>query len=456
MLGVRGIWLAQILGVEMFGVWALFRVALSYGPFGDLGALRGLEVEVAAAPAQRDGARERAAVARTVLGFSLLVFGGVAAACLGIAGLVSDRLVMIALIGIAGGLFVDRLWAYGIIYVRSSGRLTRFAVVELCHSALHLVLAGALALLFGLPGALAGFVLASVGAIALLARQIPARPALSGPRLRALLRIGFPISVSLLLMTTLNTVDRLVIGVMQGVEQLGYYAFAVSLAMFGAALGHVVRMVVFPDVYRDARATGTEATVSAHLERTLMPFAWLFPPLLGIIALALDPAVAQVLPAYESAVPAARIFIFTGVAMGLAGLANLAIVATGRQRVVPSLTVGAVLLSLLLAVTALAAGTGLEGLATATLIGRVAYVAALLAVVVITLRTHALAPQLLRLLGPLVWCAALVAILRHVLPEATWTATALVGALYLLGLEPLAPGIATVVRALKAEAAAGD
>jgi hypothetical protein len=47
--------------------------------------------------------------------------------------------------------------------------------------------------------------------------------------------------------------------------------------------------------------------------------------------------------------------------------------------------------------------------------------------------------QLLRLLDALDRCTALAAILRPVLPEATWSATALVAALDLLALVPLAP-----------------
>ena len=108
------------------------------------------------------------------------------------------------------------------------------------------------------------------------------------------------------------------------------YAFAVAVSGVGVVIGHVIRTVLFPEVFRLARRAGADAS-SDYLDQAMLPFAWVFPPAFGLAALALGPAIELILPSYTAAAPAARIFIFIGVVQGLAMVANLGIVASGRQ-----------------------------------------------------------------------------------------------------------------------------
>jgi hypothetical protein len=157
-----------------------------------------------------------------------------------------------------------------------------------------------------------------------------------------------------------------------------------------------------------------------------------------VLALAVDPAVRYFVPAYEPAIPAARIFLFTGVVTGVANLAILGVVAANRQSLLPVRTAAALVLNLILTVAALAAGLGLEGLAAATLLGRMLYAAA---AVVAAARGSGLPDwpaRLVRTLLPLVWCATIVGVLGHMLPAGGIGAiTAVV--VYALCLLPLVP-----------------
>ena len=162
-------------------------------------------------------------------------------------------------------------------------------------------------------------------------------------------------------------------------------------------------------------------------------------PVLGALALMLDPVVRFFAPEYESAIPAARIFLFTGVVAGLANLATLGVVAANRQWQLPGIAAGALVLNLLLAVAALAAGLGLEGLAAAMLVGRTAYASW---IVVVAARGSGLTgwPALLaRTLLPLVWCAVVADVLGHLLPVAGGMAAITAVVLYPLALLPLVP-----------------
>ena len=71
LLGVRGVLLAGLLGPEAFGIWALFRMVLTYGNFAGLGLSGGSSWRWRDAGADRDGAR-RIPWGRTAVGCELV------------------------------------------------------------------------------------------------------------------------------------------------------------------------------------------------------------------------------------------------------------------------------------------------------------------------------------------------------------------------------------------------
>jgi O-antigen/teichoic acid export membrane protein len=198
-----------------------------------------------------------------------------------------------------------------------------------------------------------------------------------------------------------------------GQELLGYYAFGAALASGGAALALAVRTVVFPEVYGEARLAGAATALQRHLERSLMPFATLVPPVLGAVGVCVGPAVALLVPQYAAAVGPARLFLLSGAAMGVVNLAAVGAVAAGSQALLPVYATAALALNLGLGTLALAAGLGLEGAAAASLAGYL-----LFAVAVLRLNARLCGvgrPERLasRAIRPLVWCATAVTLAGH-------------------------------------------
>ena len=74
LLGVRGMLLAGMLGPQLFGVWALFRLVLNYGAFAGIGLQRGIELEVAKVRAP-EHQPVRTAWDRTAVGCTFAIFG---------------------------------------------------------------------------------------------------------------------------------------------------------------------------------------------------------------------------------------------------------------------------------------------------------------------------------------------------------------------------------------------
>jgi O-antigen/teichoic acid export membrane protein len=269
---------------------------------------------------------------------------------------------------------------------------------------------------------------------------VPFRPTLSLKVVRRLLRVGFPLMLTGVTAIALATADRLVVAAMAGTEALGYYAFAASIAGLAASGAWVIRIVILPDVYSHAVRAGAEPAVRHHLEGTLLSYARLFPPLLGLAALAIGPAVVLVLPQFAPAVPPARIFIFTGVTFGLVNLGALALVAADRQRRLPFYAVGALAINLFVSWALLRAGAGLEGVAAGAVLSQALYAA-----VVLDLGANAGgisgARFLIRALTPLAWCGVVVFVIGRLVPGSELTSFAVAIALYLVGLLPLYPSL---------------
>jgi len=446
LIGLRGIVLAGMLGPERFGVWALFRLVLTYGTFVGLGMLRGLELEVARARGPGDAA-VREAWGRTAAGCTLALFGLISLGAIAAAGVVGEAWLRELLWAVAAGLLLERLWFYGLQYLRAAGSLQRFAVLELVQTVGQVVLTLALAAVWGLGGAFLGFALAHLVALAFLTRRAPFRPALDLGRLRELLAIGVPLSVTQLLTAMLVTVDRLFVGAMLGIAALGQYAFAVSVASLGATAALIVRTVVFPDVYGKVGKEDGGGIARAHLAGTVRPFVLVLSPLAGGAALVLVLLAALALPQYLAAAGPACVFVFTGIAQGAVNLAVLAVVAARRERALPLLTLAALLLNAGLAYASLALGFGMLGLAAGAVVGRLAHAAGVLTLVAAAAGVAAPAATAASILWPLAWCAAVTAAVSVTLPPTDPATFLQAAAAYLIGVTPvLAVALRAVLR----------
>ncbi|MFN2433326.1 MAG: lipopolysaccharide biosynthesis protein [Gemmatimonadota bacterium] len=466
LLAARGLTLAALLSPAAFGAWSLFRLAARYATLPGIGALRGLEREISqaaqhpgsdAAPSGLPGSSLASDLtARTSLTFTSLVSLAISAVALAVSFAAADADLVLGLRALAAGMPVEALFLYTLVYVRSRGDLRTYAQLEVLSAAFQLTLCAALAWLLGLPGAFAGFVLAHLCVFARSARRLPLRPALSIGRLRRLLRVGVPQALTIFLGLALVSADKLVVAAYGGMDLLGYYAFAGALAGLAATLGLVIRVVVFQEVYGEAVRSGHVPAVREHLSRTLLPFAWLVPPLVGLAAIAAGPAVQLLLPRYEPALAAARLFVFTGVTSGLLTLAMIAVVAADRQRGLPGRAALALVANLSLSALALRSGAGLTGVAAAAVASQGAYSASVL---LVALRAaHVGRPGLAaaRALLPVGWCVAATAAATALADGPGLGSAGIALGIYGLLLLPLVPFVPDPVRRLSRRSGSGD
>jgi O-antigen/teichoic acid export membrane protein len=452
LLGLRGLLLAKVLGPGAYGAWTLFRIGGRYGLFGGLGVTRGLERELSQARAAAGGdLPDDDLSARTALGFLLTVFSTLAAGAVAASFRVADPVLAMGLRAFAASALTEMLIFYTLTVIRARGELRRYAKLEMLNAGMQLIGVAAGALAWGLEGALAGFVAASVVNAAVTTRRVSLRPALSRDRLTRLLRIGFPQALSMLLGMTLVTADKLTVAAFGGTSLLGYYAFAASVAGLAGSAGWIVRTVVFPEVYGETVSRGQAAALRAHLDRTVLPFAHIYPPLLGLLAFGIGPLTAWALPQYVLAVPAARLYIFTGFTASLITLAALGVVAADRQRLLPLLTGAGLVANAGLSALALVLGAGIEGAAAGAILSQAGCAASVLWLALRAGQDPRPTAEALRALLPLFWCAVVVHGLGELLPGNAVREALLAAGAYVLLLFPLLPRMRAHARGLLAE-----
>ncbi len=440
LFGIRSIVLATLLGPVAFGGWALLRLSMRYASLAGLGVFRGMELELMRTRRSDGGDCDDArAAAGAALGFILSVSGTLAAAAIAASFLIREPQVALVLRGFAAAVMLEQVYSYALIWTRVRTNLRRYATLEITNAALQAVFTAAFAALWGLPGAFIGLACASATAILVTSSWVEFRPALRLAPLVRLLRVGVPVAVSMMLGTALSTGDRWVVAGFGGARLLGYYAFAASVAGLAASFAWVIRTVVFPDVYGEARSIGAAAALKSHFERTVLPFARLYPPLLGLLACLLGPAIALVMPKYLPAVAPARLFLMSGGAAGLVSLGALGAVAAGRQRSLPAISGSALLVTLTLSLLAIRSGAGLEAVAAASFAGQLIYAGCVLW---LNFRESGVPEPgrfLMAALTPLLWSTVSALLIGRLLPGLDLESGALGALAYLLLLAPLAP-----------------
>jgi O-antigen/teichoic acid export membrane protein len=438
MLAIRGVLLALLLGPSAFGTWALLRLGMRYSSLAGLSVYRGLELELLQGRV-KSTSEHPSAPATAALGFVLVLSGGLAALALGASFVVQDPTDRLLLRGFAGASLAESLYGYALVCTRVRGNLRLYSMLESGTSVLHLLCAVALGSAWGLGGAFVGLMIANVLGIAAAARWLELRPSFELQPVRRMLRVGFPVVLTMGAGILLATGDRWVVALWGGPTMLGYYAFAGSVTTAAAALAMVVRTVVFPQVYGEASSDGAAAALRSHLERALLPFARLLPPLLGGLSLVLGPLVAAAAPSYLPAVAPGRIFLLAGVAMGLVNLASIGAVAAGRQRQLPIYAIAALGLTFALSIAVLAAGYGLGAVAGATFAGHLLFAALVLRVNVREAGIPGAERFVATILLPLLWCTAAVGIVGAVFTGLDLRSMASAFAVYFVLLTPYFP-----------------
>jgi len=364
----KNLLLAGILGPAYFGLWNGLQVFITYGMNAHLGVLQAMGREI---PLSRgSGAEHRIPdLANAALTASLVLsaLGAVLTAGAGfaMAGLSVGPLPPLLLIPV---IITQMVFLFGQSLLRAEDEFGLLSGTLAITAALELGLTIVCVSLFGFSGVLAGLALSqAIGAFVSLRRkrQYPLRITVDFTVMRELLRIGFPIMLTILGYFVLTTVDRLFIIAYVGSAELGYYALG-SLAI--TALGYIpiaVNQVMYPKFAMRFGETGDPAALAGYLRVPAITIAHGMGLVLGIAGLSL-PLVTLVLPEYIPGITSARILLAGFFFIAITGSSANLLLTINKQFQYVAILAAAIALVISLDITALVLDFGIEGVAVAT------------------------------------------------------------------------------------------
>ncbi|MBA2571276.1 MAG: oligosaccharide flippase family protein [Chloroflexi bacterium] len=372
-----GLVAAAVLGPAVFGLWVLLLLVVQFSGFLGFGIANGAGRELPylrGAAREQDAARtEEAATAATLALAGLAAAVGVVAGALILPMTMPDRVMAIALLSLV--MFLQQLVLWQQVSLRSSFRFGATAL-QLATTGIVLLIVGLLVLPMGLTGLLVALLAASVAGLSAARLASPVR----GVRLRwdldairGLVAIGFPILLAGLLFALLTTVDRwLVLGFL-GVDAVGVYGiagmFVSGLLLVPAVLGQQFYPALsfshgsgrgLPDLMGDAARQGRMT-------------GWIVVALGVPGAIVAIVAIPAFLPAYSEAVAPIAVATVGVVAYAFSsGYGNL-LNTIGAHWTYLRLQSAALILDLVAASLALAAGLRLLGVAVAFAVSMLVY-----------------------------------------------------------------------------------
>ena len=364
---------AKSLGPAAFGVWITLLLVASYSPIVCLGTVEAMVKEVPFYLGRNDLLRVRE-IENGVLGSIILAASAfVATGLLGFVVLPSDFLgagpvlLLLVFLTIAisafNGFFYWRLTAY------ESFRAV--ASLDICRSSLAFVFIGGLGWLWGLPGAVVGYLLhevgVCVGGVWLNVRHhgrpgVDFRPEL----LWHAVRVGFPITVLWWVLILQTSVDRVVLGSLVGASAVGYFGLGLSLASVLGLLPGVVGRVLYPMVSRQFGKEADPHSMKALVLAPTLALAALLVNLQLLLLVFLPILYNTLLPKYQPGLDVGQILILGSFFGCLFRNGANYLVATHKERIFLEYILLTLLFNVVADVAFVKAGWGLEGVALGT------------------------------------------------------------------------------------------
>lgn len=279
---IRGLGVARLLAPELYGVSATVAMILSYGQYLDLGSSNAA-FRTAASAVGRDEQAEAARVAGHI--------GTLKAAAATTVGLLTVLIsfapgmrqeIRLALRLLPGIALATSLLAASILQMQAFSRAGDVNLTSAVSATSDLVLVLGLTWLAGLPGLLAGLVVAPTLALGFALRRIPGHLVAAVSRSAGLryAKIGFPLVLLALVDHNLVYIDQVIVLAFFSVRELGIYNIALIAADVLRILSLAVGIVIGPRLIAayarsrgDLEALRPYTVTPVHFCAAVAPFA---------------------------------------------------------------------------------------------------------------------------------------------------------------------------------------
>jgi O-antigen/teichoic acid export membrane protein len=381
---IKTFWLARVLDPADFGIWTIIFLISTYAPILNLGMGEALLKLVPFFLGKKDDAARRD-VEGGVLSFSLILTAFLlpvilllprilSVLSLGHYALPAQLMLLAACFSFFSGFFTLRLQAYQ--------RFPSFSAVTTARSIILLILQIGLSYVYGLTGAVLGFLLCEILICAYsfflnVKMPYPLSIRVSTPLYGNLIRTGFPITIIWWTFIIQTSVDRILSMAMLGETQTGFYGISMSIATIFLMIPDTINQVLYPNVNKTYGQTSDK--------RSLIPLVIdpsrvmsLILPFFAFVALLLLPLLFQfIVPKYLPGLQTAQLLILAAIFNGMTKSGTNLLISISRQGRLIVFLLASILLNIAGNILLVKMGFGIEGIAVSTVI-----TAALLAVMI--------------------------------------------------------------------------
>jgi len=301
----------RFLGVSGAGYWALLTVVITYGMFISLGIQNALVREVP----QCVGAKEMEK-AREIEGvtFSFLVIASLAGAVviwLLSFFLFTDPSLKTGMKIIAVLVSVTQFYNLILNILRAKKQISILSKVVVFNILFVAILALPGAYFLNINGFAAGMVIATALSFYLGKRWANIRFSLNfdWAQIWHLIKIGMAMLLASILFRTFLNIDKIMIGKMLGIEQLGLYTIGIMAVQQVGSLPRFFNIVIFPHIQEKYGATKDVMDVKEMILKPTYFISRLMPIFMGIIIFLAQPIVLYVLPQFQDGLGIMKILV---------------------------------------------------------------------------------------------------------------------------------------------------
>jgi len=324
----------KFLGVSGAGYWAILTVATTYGMYIGLGVQNALIREVP----QRIGAKEiEKAKAIENVTYSFLLIAGLAGAI--VMWLISfflfaDPLLKTGLKIVAVLVFVTHMYNLILNILRARKQISILSRVVIFNILLVAMLALPGAYFLNVNGFAAGMVISTALSFFFAKRWASIRFSLSFDWVHIwhLIKIGLAMLLVSILSRTFLNVDKIMIGKMLGMEQLGLYTIGIMAIQQIGTLPRFFNIVIFPHIQEKYGDTKDVQDIKGMVIKSNYFISRLIPILMGTIIFITQPIVLIVLPQFEDGLGIMKILVIGYYFIAINQMSTTVIYTIDKQR----------------------------------------------------------------------------------------------------------------------------
>jgi len=309
---VVSIFSKRVLGVSGAGCWALLSVVLLYGMYINMGINNALYREMP----QCIGAKEvaKAGKIQNVTFSYLIVISLVGSVVIWILSfyLFTDPLLKTGVKIVAVLVFVTQMYNLVLAILRARKQISILSKVVVFNSLFVAVFALPGAYLFNVNGFAAGMVVSTALSFYFSKRwgNISFSLEFDLGQIWHLLKIGLAMFLSSILYHTFLSIDKIMIGKMLGIEQLGLYTIGIMAVRQIGSLPRFFSIVIFPHIQEKYGATKDVMEIKNMILKPTYLISRLGPVLLGVIIFLVQLVVLSVLPQFKDGLDVMKILVF--------------------------------------------------------------------------------------------------------------------------------------------------